>query len=308
MKIGLLKYDHSLRPVRAQNLGDEIQSLAASQFLPKVDTLFNRDTLANAEADEPHLLIMNGFFSPTPETSFPPSKSIVPIFVGFHISSRKESIRHFLRPSSIEYFKKHEPIGCRDRKTMEMLQSKGVEAFYSKCLTITFERRLKSPENGKIFLVDIDKLIPIPQPIRSGAVWVSQDIPADTSSETKFRLAQQFLDRYRDEAKLVITTRLHCALPCIAMGIPVIFFGNPASYRVSIPKDLGLVINRYRLPTGGILKPFLSPRLKILRPFVNPQLLTSTLSINWDPDPLDIESEKEVLRKLVRDRVAEYLI
>jgi len=296
MKIGLLKYEHSLLRVRAQNLGDEIQTLAALQFLPRADTQFNRDTLSKAEADEPHLLIMNGWFYLTPD-SFPPSKSILPIFVSFHIADTEKSIRHFLSPSSIEYFKKHEPIGCRDRKTMEMLQFKGVEAFYSKCLTITFERRLKSPENGKVFLVDIDRRIPIPRPIRSGAIRVSHLVPPDVSVETKFRLARELLDTYRDEAKLVITTRLHCALPCIAMGIPVIFFGDPRNERVSILKDLGLIINRYVLPKSRIFR-FLH-RIR---------LFTSALSINWDPDPIDIEAEKDVLCKLVRDRVAQYLI
>jgi hypothetical protein len=296
MKIGLLKYDHSLLSVIAQNLGDEIQSLAALQFLPRVDKQFNRDTLSKVEADEPYLLIMNGWFFLKPD-SFPPSKSILPIFVSLHIADKKESIRHFLSPSSIEYFKKHEPIGCRDRKTMEMLQSKGIEAFYSKCLTITFERRLKSPENGKVFLVDVDWRIPIPRPIRSGAIRVSHLVPPDVSVETKFRLARELLDMYRDEAKLVITTRLHCALPCIAMGIPVIFFGDPTNCRISILKDLGLVINRYVLPKSRILR-----FLHLIR------LFTSALSINWDPDPIDIEAEKDVLCKLVRDRVAQYLI
>jgi hypothetical protein len=181
---------------------------------------------------------------------------------------------------------------------MEMLQSKGVEAFYSKCLTITFERRLKSPENGKVFLVDIDRQILIPRPIRSGAIWVSHSVSPDISVETKFRLAQKLLDRYRDEAKLVITTRLHCALPCISMGIPVIFFGDPTDYRFSILKDLDLIIHPiYIIPKGGALR-----YLNRIRRF------TSTLSVNWDPDPIDVEAEKEVLRKLVRERVAQYLV
>ena len=35
------------------------------------------------------------------------------------------------------------------------------------------------------------------------------------------------IKRYRDEAKLVITSRLHCLSPCLAMGIPVIgLFSN----------------------------------------------------------------------------------
>ena len=32
----------------------------------------------------------------------------------------------------------HMMQGCRDRGTMEILQAAGVEAYYSKCLTLTF--------------------------------------------------------------------------------------------------------------------------------------------------------------------------
>jgi len=290
MKIGLLKYDHE------PNLGDEIQSLAALQFLPGIDAKFDRNNLSTAKADATHLLIMNGWFSQTPEKSFPPSDSILPIFVSFHIADTKESINHFLSPLSINYFKKHEPIGCRDKRTMEMLQSKGVEAFYTKCLTMTFERRQKSPENGKVFLVDIEKRIPMPRRIRKNAVRASHIIPPYISDDVKFSLAQELLDMYRNEAKLVVTTKLHCALPCIAMGIPVIFFGDPKDYRVSILKDLGLVINRYVLPKGRF------PRLlNRIRRF------STALSVNWDPHPIDIEAEKEKLRKLVSAKVAQYL-
>lgn len=35
--------------------------------------------------------------------------------------------------------------------------------------------------------------------------------------------AKTLLQTYRDEAALVITSRIHCAQPCLAMGIPVVF-------------------------------------------------------------------------------------
>ncbi|WP_073095483.1 polysaccharide pyruvyl transferase family protein [Cyclobacterium lianum] len=54
---------------------------------------------------------------------------------------------------------------------------------------------------------------------------------------------------YKRYATLVVTSRLHCALPCIAMGIPVIFFGNPLDYRVSIIGELGLKI--YEVPKNN---------------------------------------------------------
>ena len=41
--------------------------------------------------------------------------------------------------------------------------------------------------------------------------------------------ATALLDRYRDEAGLIVTSLLHCALPAIAMGIPVIMFFPPDS-------------------------------------------------------------------------------
>lgn len=36
---------------------------------------------------------------------------------------------------------------------------------------------------------------------------------------------------YRRQATLIITSRVHVALPCMAMGIPVIFAKNEYSYR-----------------------------------------------------------------------------
>ena len=43
------------------------------------------------------------------------------------------------------------------------------------------------------------------------------------SSELRFQAAKELLDFYRDNAGLIITKRIHCAMPCAAMGIPVIF-------------------------------------------------------------------------------------
>jgi hypothetical protein len=38
------------------------------------------------------------------------------------------------------------------------------------------------------------------------------------------RLASDLLERYRARAKLIVTMQLHCALPAIAMGMPVVVF------------------------------------------------------------------------------------
>jgi len=45
---------------------------------------------------------------------------------------------------------------------------------------------------------------------------------ARVTDDAKFSLAERYLKEYAD-ARLVITSRIHCALPCLAMGVPVIF-------------------------------------------------------------------------------------
>lgn len=90
MKFACMEYRNNY------NLGDQIQSLAAAEFLPEISRWIDRDTLSLENLDEPHLLIMQGWFSMTPETSFPPAKNIKPLFFGFHISPFREGYKHFL--------------------------------------------------------------------------------------------------------------------------------------------------------------------------------------------------------------------
>jgi len=67
------------------NLGDQIQSIAAERFLAKIDKRFNRDSLSTAKSSSMHLLIMNGWFSHDPKNCLPTNENILPVFWGFHI-------------------------------------------------------------------------------------------------------------------------------------------------------------------------------------------------------------------------------
>ena len=48
------------------------------------------------------------------------------------------------------------------------------------------------------------------------------DIMTEKEAMDAYSTAKKILDYYRDNAALVITSRLHIASPCMAMGIPVI--------------------------------------------------------------------------------------
>lgn len=255
MKYGLLKYWEG-----ETNIGDYVQSLAAKQFLPRIDKYVYRDQLHNVK--EELNLIMNGWFMHETQ-NWPPSASLIPKFVSFHIS---DHVADFLTsPKCIEYYKKNEPIGCRDYHTQKILENKGVKTYFSGCLTLTLKKedytlnestgvifsdilqhkddaeqrsllwKLKHPHkiiiNGiknycksvkasNIRKKTIDKLIP--KDIIAKATLVSNQNTKIKGQDAKFNEAEQLLKTYAN-AELVVTSRIHVALPCLAFETPVIF-------------------------------------------------------------------------------------
>ena len=149
-----------------------------------------------------------------------------------------------------------------------------METFISYCLTLTLPRRKEEPENGKVFVVDAFQ-VPLPEELKVEAVYYTHTTLFKHRGVLKRFHARQLLQAYLSEVRLVITSRLHCLLPCIAMGIPVIFFNNPHDYRVSWVKELGVEI--YTLRT--------------------------VKQVDWNPVAIDFEKRKEVLIQSFRTKV-----
>ena len=265
------------------NLGDDIQSLAAKQFLPRVDVILDRDSLNKYEYTEEIKVIMNGWFTHKPK-NWPPSSCISPLFISFHITPK--AAEKLLRHESVSYLKKHEPIGCRDFYTKTLLENKGLEAYFSGCLTLTLDYKYKSKKKGeKILLVDVDKEIVdrikrlpqisgkteiithrySPPPFsRYGLKRLKNLLPENMRNllweniainmilkkgkkipvEERFKRAEEQLQRLAT-AKLVLTSRLHAALPAVALGTNVIFIHN----NLKDPRFLGLLdyVNHYHI-------------------------------------------------------------
>lgn len=285
MKIFLLKYEGKSFE-GTFNLGDDIQSIAASRLLPRVDGYVPRDRLH--EVDEPCIVSMNGYFMGEP--NWPPSPLIEPIFFAFHIAPKWERV--VCSPNGVEYLKRHQPIGCRDRGTVAILHKHGVEAYYSGCVTLTFDRRDAAPENGRVFIVggsNKDFATVVPPEIRKDAILVNQskvELPF-IEWEVRRPLAENLLATYRERASLVITSKIHCAMPCIAMGIPVIFMYNQrkiSDYRVEIIRDY--------VKINYVGESFM--HRKVVNRFAGGR-------IDWQPAPLDIEVRKAEIRAGYRD-------
>lgn len=259
VKYGLMTYAENKRFF---NVGDYIQSLAARQFLPSVDKYVNREQLGAYEGD-PIKLVMNGWFTHN-AANWVPSATIAPLFVSFHVNNTAAPL--MLDARGVAYLKDHEPIGCRDRFTETLLKDKGIDAYFSGCLTLTLDsyRVDDSERDDAVYIVDPLYGYPtlakatydlrrftrsvlsgdifhvgrrsrhlhrfIDADLLASAEFIHQEPPANTYTDAqKFAMAEDLLNKYA-RAKLVITSRIHCALPCLALGTPVIFVNGFTSF------------------------------------------------------------------------------
>lgn len=165
----------------------------------------------------------------------PLNECIRPIFMSLHLHDDIFGEREDL----VQYFKRYEPIGCRDEQSCNYFRQHGIEAYIMGCYTICLPDRENFSMKGKPFLVDVSPELQkyIPQSVKEEAVFLSQAVPFEEypvtvrEDERLTELAAKYLQRYREEAGFVVTSRLHVASPCIAMGIPVILASNNIDFR-----------------------------------------------------------------------------
>lgn len=219
------------------NPGDAIQTIAVKQALEKLGikelapNTIVRDELSLYDGPAVRC-VMQGWFSHN--NLFWPSPLILPVFVGTHFSLPAQ--RFVLR--LLEYapnIRRSIEIGCRDLFTLEFCNRAGIQSYFSRCLTLTLPKRDSVSCNTKVFIVDVpDEYIPfIPKKTLEGAEIFSQraqlsDIGGKAYSPVaQMKLGERYLSLYRDNAELVVTTAIHVAMPCLAMGIPVVFIEGP---------------------------------------------------------------------------------
>lgn len=232
------------------NLGDDVQTIAQMQFIPKgVKTIIVDREHLNKEKRRCNV-IMNGWWMHN-DKNFPPHSNVNPLYIAFHIEKKG-----LVSPKAIKHYKKREPIGCRDLHTTNLLKKKGVDAYFSGCLTLTLKNPFTNPKRDKIYIVDahlsskvtypwgsndlLQKLIP--KHIRNQAEYIEHEIPKSIDKDDMYArqkyVQQNLLNKYA-QARLVITSRLHCALPCVAYNTPaiVLFSGLHTDNRYGGLKD-----------------------------------------------------------------------
>lgn len=264
------------------NIGDYIQALAAARFFPgKHDGFIQREKLKEYDGEECKV-IMNGWYMHNP-VQWPPSGRIHPLFVAFHINAT--AAEELMSDESVSYLKRHQPIGCRDYFTRDLLLSKGIEAYFSGCLTLTLggadlygsgEREDKCyftdpfipKKKSKVWdalyntfwmlshmdtwtsIEKIAKKMPYKKGLKKRIhacrfyrtyrkIFTEETL---LNAEYITQMSKKYLSDYRTDddrlneasrlvrkyakARMVVTSRIHCALPCLGVGTPVIFTEN----------------------------------------------------------------------------------
>lgn len=287
------------------NIGDYIQAQAARQFFDNINVYIDRDWGLNKEQKEKVRMIMNGWYMDHPE-NFPPSEDIIPLYVSMHINNL--GLPGLLREECVDYFKKHAPIGCRDYNTVELLKGKGVDAYFTGCLTLTLGRKyhysgkregiyivephfstkdisrrpillmksmltlifhyqsvkciaqkkkdvsFKSLLHNAVFFKEYNKVFD--KEILLKAQYINQmnrEI-GEMSYEERLKYAEKLIQMYA-KAECVITSRIHCALPCLGLETPVLFVVNSEADKMSTMRFGGLLnlLNTIRWENGSLI-------------------------------------------------------
>jgi len=251
--------------IGSRNIGDYIQTKAVIDMIHPINhKVLDREGLNKFKGSKLKTII-NGWFMENPK-NWPPNNNISPLFISFHINPSSE--RDLLKPESLNYLKQYEPIGCRDTYTQNLLQKNGIKSYHSSCITTTFTRDKyltnKTQPEGVIVIGAFDRLNPsidfssiyrlllslIKYPIHKLKYLLkkqsfenhlrNQNIVVKryqqitkrkiSSHNQGLKLANDMLKEIA-KSEIIITSRIHAALPALAMGLKVIFINEGLSHK-----------------------------------------------------------------------------
>jgi hypothetical protein len=198
------------------NLGDYIQTWAAQRWcgLGKACTVPRDNPALWPEAAT--VLLCGWYGGPFLPPSLGPQLRV--IVCGFHL--HPAHVADFEAAGLFHRLKAHViaqgfPAGCRDLHTVRLLQRYGIDAEFSGCPTQTLPNLKGWPRKGKM-AIDCT-----PPEGETGWEMATHRVPqlSGLSTEGRLDVAEQWASRLASR-EVVMTTRLHAALPALASGVP----------------------------------------------------------------------------------------
>eukprot|EP01084_Bolivina_argentea_P272066 463128_1 len=248
---GILSYNHRVCHTHDINAGDESQTFSGLQFIPFIDTFIDRDiwTIDNGNEinynnqkilEQKNILIFLNAWYGASNMIWPPLSSVQsvmkPLLLSMHFGPKFHS-KILKKKSKLYFTAMNQAIGARDSGTYNLLLNNNIETYFSGDNTLLFTNPY-SISNNNILIIDvnqeaIDLLIKIiPKIFHRKLVYLQQNIP---KNEYIFRYNRSRMYRYYysnnilssiAQSKMVITSRIHCALPSVAMNVSVIFINS----------------------------------------------------------------------------------
>lgn len=221
LKYALYSYDNST------NIGDEIQSIAARRFLPRIDYFINRDEVGSwrlPQKSSKVKLITNAWYMSKPYHWPIGESNLDPLLISMHIETEiPETRAAFSSAESVGYLKKHQPIGCRDVSTQEFLQELGLETYFSGCLTLTLQKDPNIKKEGYVLASGVTDAVYKKLQEQTDRTVIRID--SHSEDDESFLVAEKYLYLYQ-AAHCVVTSRLHAMLPSLALETPVLFISD----------------------------------------------------------------------------------
>jgi hypothetical protein len=199
------------------NIGDDFQSYVMAGIVGQPEVWIDRDR-ASSYTGEPCRLIANAYMT---GAAFPIPASVRAELVAIHLEGTGKP----METSRLEYLRRNAaengPIGCRDLETFRYLERLRVACYFAGCPSVLCWADPEAKPADFILFVDVDPSMFGRLNRQPHVRWLTQQTVERTTS------ARQKLCRTRHRlftaARLVVTSRIHVALPCLGMGKPVIF-------------------------------------------------------------------------------------
>ena len=157
-----------------------------------------------------------------------------------------------IKPYLQKYTETIAPFGCRSTLTHSHLLAMKIKSYFSACLTLTTSMQganlegnttrvhtynivkpnatelLPAENKTMILCVDVYNTEAVPPEILKRAHYAGANIAKESRKAAEKKMGRydysyKLLSIYANQAKVVITSRIHVGLPAAAMGIPVIF-------------------------------------------------------------------------------------
>lgn len=237
MKYGLLYYKDT------DNIGDDIQTYASSRFLPEIDYMIDRENLEGfvPKKKEYVATIMNAWYIHD-KFNFNISPYIYPCLVSMFFKSfpYEKGIKvgtDYINDNVINILTRYGPVGTRDLHTKKIMDKLGIDNYFSGCMTLTLEKFKDVEKQDYIVTVGLTEReinyikSRTNRPIKVFKQDVKKGSFSNESWTQRKNRVEKVLKLYQG-AHMVITNKLHCSLPCLALETPVLLL-----YDISFPEN-----------------------------------------------------------------------